>query len=64
MSRIAVRLSVVCARCRYDTVPEHAAGVKKAPSVEEILAPVYASGRGPPSYESKESYDKGPMTTL
>jgi hypothetical protein len=29
--------------------------------VEEILAPCYSTGRGPPSYESKESYDKGPM---
>lgn len=46
---------------RYDKPVPPAGGVHRAPSVEEILAPCYSTGRGPPSYESKESYDKGPM---
>ena len=46
---------------RYDKPAPLSPGVHRAPSVEEILAPCYQSGRGPPSYESKESYDKGPM---
>ena len=49
---------------RYDNVAaQHAAGVEP-PTVSEMLAPVYLHGRGPPSYESKESYDKGPMVPL
>jgi hypothetical protein len=47
----------------YDTVPPpDAAGGKRVPSVSDILAPVYVHGRGPPSYESTESFDKGPMS--
>ena len=52
---------------RYDNVASPTAATaehEKSPppqSVHEILAPSYSHGRGPPSYESKESYDKGPM---
>ncbi len=44
---------------RYDKV-EPSSPTAAAP-VHDILAPCYTGDRrGPPSYESKESYEKGP----